>query len=187
MFKEFELFEKLYFHELERKQQLENNIALPTGTIVAAYGVLGYYFTHFHFAGKTYFLDSFVGTAFGVSAVSTFAMLALATFWCLRSALGSAYEYLPGAQTLRSYYVELKDWHLTQNPKLVALKSENDFQDYLLEAMARCSQRNWQTNLVRSEELHRTKRFALFALTSLAVVAVAYYIDFWYNPSQIRP
>jgi VIT1/CCC1 family predicted Fe2+/Mn2+ transporter len=45
-----DFLEKLYFHELDRKQSLESMFALPAGIIAGLFGVVGYFFTHYNFA-----------------------------------------------------------------------------------------------------------------------------------------
>jgi hypothetical protein len=176
----------LYFFELDRKQQLESNISLPTGAIVAAFGVLGYYFTHFHFGGEVYKLETMVEIIFLVASAISCLLLTLSTYWCFQAAVGSTYDYLPGSETLRKYFGELKIWHLKNSPKRSALVNANsEFETFLIESMAKCSQKNWNTNLIRSEELHRTKRFTVLGLVALAICALTYYVDFWYDPRII--
>jgi hypothetical protein len=185
-FVEFELIERLYFFELDRKQQLESNISLPTGAIVAAFGVLGYYFTHFHFGGEAYKFGNIVETIFLVSSAFSCGLLTLSTYWCFQAAVGSTYEYLAGSETLRKYFDGLKAWHQENSPKRLAMNNaKTEFEEYLIESMAKCSQKNWNTNLVRSEELHRTKRFTVLGLVALAICAFTYYLDFWYDPRSI--
>lgn len=182
-FVEFELIERLYFFELDRKQQLESNISLPTGTIAAAFGVLGFYFTHFQFGGEPYRFVKLVEAVFFCSSTVSFLLLSLSTYWCFQAAVGSTYDYLPGSETLRKYFEDLKSWHIKNSTVKTALsKAKLEFETFLMEAMAKCSQKNWSTNLVRSEELHRTKRFTVLGLVALAICAFAYYIDFWFDP-----
>ena len=184
-FIEFELIERLYFFELDRKQQLESNISLPTGTIVAAFGVLGYYFTHFKFGGEIYQMTYAVETIFLLAASMTCLLLALATYWCFQAAVGSTYEYLPGAQTLREYFEKLSSWHNAAGKRNAKMNTKKEFETYLIASMAKCSQINWKTNLVRSEELFNAKRFIVLGLVAVAICALSYYIDFWYDPRQI--
>jgi hypothetical protein len=181
-FGEFEFTQRLYFFELGRKQQLESNISLPTGAIVAAFGVLGYYFTHFKFGGEVYKTVYMVEFVFLLSAAASALLLMFATYWCFQAAVGSTYQYLPGAETLRQYHLSLEDWYRSSSKKTFKTLASSDFEAYLVENMARCSQLNWNTNLIRSEELHRTKRNTVLGLVALAICAVCYYIDFWYDP-----
>jgi hypothetical protein len=60
-----------------------------------------------------------------------------------------------------------------------------DFQEFLANSLAKCSQRNWSTNLIRSEELFRAKRFTVFSLVGLAAAAITYYLDFWFEASKL--
>jgi hypothetical protein len=184
-FNEFEFTQRLYFFELDRKQQLESNISLPTGAIVAAFGVLGYYFTHFKFGGQVYQLMYLVEMLFLLASGLAGALLAVSTYWCFQAAVGSTYEYLPGSETLRTYLVDLKNWHGTLSKRSANSRAQMEFEGYLIGAMARCSQLNWNTNLVRSEELHRTKRFTVLGLVALAFSAFCYYINFWCDPRLI--
>lgn len=184
-FSEFEFTQRLYFFELDRKQQLEGNISLPTGAIVAAFGVLGYYFTHFKFGGQLYQLMYLVELMFLLAAGLAGLLLAISTYWCFQAAVGSTYEYLPGSETLKTYLVDLKTWHLTLSERTANSKATAEFESYLIGAMAHCSQLNWNTNLIRSEELHRTKRFTVLGLVALAFSALFYYVDFWFDPRQI--
>lgn len=184
-FDRYDFFERLYFHELERKQQLEANISLPTGAIVAAFGVLGYYFTHFKFGGQSYLLSRYLEWIFSLSSLTSALLLFLATFWCFRAAVGSAYEYLPDADELFKYMSHLEEWHKVTKSSDPASTAGADFAAYLVAAMAKCSRINWQENRIRSEELHRTKRFTVLGLFALAVVSASYYIDFWFDPPTI--
>jgi hypothetical protein len=181
---EYELLEKLYFFELERKQQLDNNIALPTGAIVAALGVLGYYFTHFKFGGNSYILAPVFEAGFLIFTVASAALLSIAIYWCFQAAVGSTYEYLPGPDTLRDYAKQIREWHLNRNQsaKKAMASAQIEFDSYLATSMAKCGQINWKTNLVRSEELYNTKRYTILGLVALALCACCYYIDFWFDP-----
>jgi hypothetical protein len=184
-FSEFEFTQRLYFFELDRKQQLESNISLPTGAIVAAFGVLGYYFTHFKFGGQQYQFMYLVELLFLFTSGLAGILLAVSTYWCFQAAVGSTYEYLPGSETLRTYLVDLKHWYGTFSKRGANHQAGLEFENYLIGAMAHCSQLNWNTNLVRSEELHRTKRFTVLGLVALAFSAFCYYVDFWFDPRQI--
>jgi hypothetical protein len=181
---EYELLEKLYFFELERKQQLESNIALPTGAIVAALGVLGYYFTHFKFGGTSYTLASVFETGFLLFTAVSAILLSIAIYWCFQAAVGSTYEYLPGPDTLRDYAKQVRDWHINRNHNVRRAESDAqiEFDTYLATSMAKCGQLNWRTNLVRSEELYNTKRYTILGLVALALCASCFYIDFWFDP-----
>ncbi len=175
----------MYFHELDRKEHLEKSTTLPIGIIVASFGLIGYFFTHFRFGGVQYLFSCSVDAIFYFASAAATILLATTTYWCIRTVTGSTYEYLPGAETIRQYRRDLESWHELNRTKNGAKAAKNDFQEFIANALARCSQKNWQTNLVRSEELYRTKRFTVFSLVALTFAAFAYYIDFWFEPSPI--
>ena len=131
MFEKFQLLEKMYFHELERKQQLESSTSLPIGVVVACYGLLGYFFTHYRFEGTKYYGSRVAEVLFEMATLVSVSLLALATYWCIRVVMGSTYEYLPGSQTLHNYVQGLERWHKnnrTRNPTAVA---KAEFQEFL--------------------------------------------------------
>lgn len=182
----FKFFETAYFNEIDRKQQIENNLTMPIGAIAAAFGVLGYYFTHFQFdATKPIFATALL-TIFVLGSLGAFGLLCFSVYWCLRLAVSTTYEYLPGSETLQKYYDNLKNWHVIKNKRLGVKNADQEFQDYLISAMTFCGQHNWQRNNVRSEMLSKAKTFASYALVALALVAISYYVSFWYNPIQSK-
>ena len=188
---ESQLLEKMYFYELERKQQLEKSTSLPTGVIVACFGLLGYFFTNYRFGGAQNYLAPVVESAFSIfSLISLLLFISLlllctTTYWCSRTIAGSAYEYLPGAETLRAYRQDLVNWHKQYRTRTPLKAAATEFQDYLTASLARCSQQNWQTNLVRSEELFRTKRFTVISIVGLAATASTFYNDFWFEAPKL--
>ena len=185
MSKKREFLEKIYYHELDRKQALENMFALPTGIIAALFGLVSYYLTKFNFTNSSA-IGSFVAILFFVTGCIALLLLILATFWCARAVIGSEYEHLPGANTMIDYWHELDQWHvsnLSQKPKIAA---EADFEIFLENALSRCCQKNWKTNLYRSEELYRSKRAIVGVLILVAVLSLCYYINFWLSTFSIH-
>ena len=181
MFQEFEFFEKLYFHELERKQQHESNLSLPVAGIVASFSLLGFFFSHFHYSSGNFISAGMIEFGFIVSAFLSVLALVVSTSWCLRFTLGSAYEFMPGAQRLRLYYLELIKWYENQKIKNANQRASDDFRAYIIETLAKCGENNWTINLTRSQYLYRAKQSAVFALLFLGVAALFYYLDFWQN------
>ena len=178
MSKKTEFLEKIYFHELDRKQGLENMFALPSGVIAGLFGLIGYYFTKFNF-GQIGPWVSVIKIGFLAAAVAAVALLLLASFWCALAVNGSEYEHLPGAKTLDDYWHELENWHKINRSRFPKNKSDADFESFLEDAYARCSQKNWKTNLYRSEELFRAKRAITYAIFVVVILSICYYINFW--------
>jgi hypothetical protein len=187
MFDRAQFFEKLYFHELDRKQSLESNFSLPTGIIAGLFGLVGYYFTHFRFGAPEYTLKFAVEVVFLLAAAISFLLLFAAAWWCAKGVIGSEYEHLPGAETMSKYLTELHNWHRADKSRNPQQSAATDFEEFPLSSFAKCSQINWKTNFIRPEELFRAKRSTAWALFSLAVTAGSYYVDFWYDPPAIVP
>ena len=187
MFDKSHFFEKLYFHELDRKHSIESSLSLVTGIIAGLFGLVGYLFTHFRFGSSEYSFNFVVELIFLFSSAASFLLLVAAAWWCSRAVVGSAYEHLPGAETMTGYLAELLQWHHTIDSEKPLELATSDFEEFLITSYAKCSQINWKTNLLRAEELFRTKRATVWALFSLAAAALSYYINFWNTPPSIVP
>ncbi len=180
-----ELLKEFYFHELDRKKSLEGMFALPTGIIAGLFGLVGYYFTKFDFGLKGRW-QKFLEFVFLGAAVMAAILLLLAAYWCGRAVIGSEYEHLPGAETILEYWNSLEDWHEKYSPKGSSKLAQEDFDDFLTTALARCCQKNWRSNHYRSGELYRTKRFIVWALFAIAILSISYYINFWITAEITR-
>ena len=185
MSKKTEFLEKIYFHELERKQGLENMFAFPAGIIAGLFGLLGYYFSKFNFNEAGQF-NLVIRLGFLGSAAIVLVLLLLAGFWCARAVLGSKYQHLPGAATMMKYHKELENWHIENKTKSPHKNTEEEFDKFLDDSFAHCCQINWKTNLYRSEELFRAKRAIVFALFVVVILSICYYTNIYLSSQPIK-
>lgn len=181
-----DFLKELYFHELDRKKSLEAAFALPTGIVAGLFGMVGYYFTKFNF-GLSGLWQEWLESAFLFTAVVSVVLLLGAAYWLARAVIGSEYEHLPGAETMLQYWEELEKWHADNSPRHKTNLAREDFDGFLVNALAGCCQKNWKSNLYRSGELYRAKRSVVWALFAIAILSILYYMNFWLAPDTLRP
>ncbi len=85
------------------------------------------------------------------------------------------------------YWEELEQWHEEYSSRQKANLAREDFDDFLVKALAGCCQKNWKSNLYRSGELYRAKRSVVWALFAIAILSILYYMNFWLAPETLRP
>ena len=94
----FDLYEKLYFHEIEVRERLGSRLQTPLAIIVSLIGVLAYLFQNFaqdHIALNVFMF-------LGLLGLSTVALL-VAVYFFIRSWYGHTYAFLPSADATEQY------------------------------------------------------------------------------------
>jgi hypothetical protein len=86
-----EFLDKLYFHELDRKQALESMFAFPAGIIAGLFGVVGCFFTHFNFIVTDQQFGFLLRLIFLVASGLAVFALVVSTVRCARAVIGSEY------------------------------------------------------------------------------------------------
>lgn len=94
----FDLYEKLYFHEIEVREHLGSRLQTPMAIIVSIFAVLGFLIQGFDNQQATSAAILFV-VLFVASAVS----LIGAIYFFIRSWYGNTYAFLPSAEDTEKY------------------------------------------------------------------------------------
>lgn len=164
----FELYEKLYFHEIEVREKLGGRLQTPMAIIVSLIGVLTYLLQNFdkehNGTSVTAFLFLFV-----LSSVT----LVIAVYFFVRSWYGNTYAFLPSAEATEQYRLLLQKTY--EQYKDGDTLAETYLNDYLCTKYIACATQNTQCNDLRSLYLHKTNG-TLIASTIL--VAVSYLVFF---------
>lgn len=139
--KSFEIYKELYFHDFERRDEINNSIVIIFGAlpIICAAGIT---------------LAKEIDTPFNnyeLWAVHllgfTLIPLVAAFFFLTKAYVGYSYSYLPYAQDLRDYENSLKAYYDSTSPNTqdAKEKTEEDINEYLSNKCSECSKIN-QTN-----------------------------------------
>lgn len=159
----FQLYEKLYFHEIDSREKLNSRLQTPLTLIVLFVGVLAFLLQNYGHQGF-----SVAAILFSALVVLSVAALASAAFFFVKSWYNNTYSFLPSAQDTENYRQTLiKFYEPYENGEQLA--SEH-FSDYLMSYYVRYSSANTECNDRRSIYLHKTNS-ALIVTAAIAFLA----------------
>lgn len=166
----FDLYEKLYFHEIEVREALGGGrLQLPMVIIVSLMGVAAHLLQNFD---KKY--SGFTSTAFLCLLVLSCIVLLVAIYFFVRSWFGSTYAFLPSAEATEQYRQLLqKTYQEFQNGDSLA---EEYLNDYLCTKYIECATQNTKRNDQRSLNLHRTNGTLIIATALFASSFIVFFV-----------
>lgn len=153
----FSLYEKLYFHEIEVRENLTGRLQLPLAIIVSLVGGLIYLLQHVDLRHKGWLAPTFWG-ALTLGAVS----ITSAGYFFVRSWFGATYAFFPAAEEAERYRLLLDKTYASYHNG--ADLSKKYLHEFLCLKFIECATRNTRSNDSRSLFLHRTNG-ALIAST----------------------
>ena len=166
----FEFYQKLYWHDIEAREHLNNRLQIPLGIIVALAGLLGFLLQNYEH--KT--LDWTTGSFIGFLATASVGLV-IATTLLVLSGYRHEYSFVPEASVMELHRISLENYYATY-PNL-GLSAADAFNDYLLKHYIDYSSTNTRINDKRSERLHQTNT----AIIGTAVVLVAAFLLFYFG------
>lgn len=164
----FQLYEKLYFHEIERREKINARLSLPLAAVLANVGLL------------SFLLNSqsrpvgLLGTTFWILfAASTVALLAGA--WFFRKAwFGHTDKLLPTADEIEKYHNKLVSTYgeFAEKDDLV----KEHFCNFLFDYYKRFSSANAVNNDQRSYNVYRANAALTVAVLLALAAAMPFYL-----------
>ncbi|WP_417552889.1 hypothetical protein [Marinomonas fungiae] len=161
-----ELYEKLYFHELEARDQLSNRCQIPLLVLLALAGSYSLVFKSLFTPLEFPCIWAYYAYI-GLCIASIIMMIVSSVFWA-KSLSGSAYHCIPSASETESYREALVDYHSSVNPNSVDENVEKQMSEYVYSRYAQCSSYNTAVNDRRSRKLYFCNRYLL--CTSVLIV-----------------
>ena len=165
----FDLYEKLYFHEIEVREKLGGRLQTPMAIIVSLIGVL------------TYLLQNFDKDHTGTAAVTFLLLFALnsatlvtAVYFFVRSWFGNTYAFLPSAEATEEYRQLLQRTY--EQYKDGDSLAETYLNDYLCTKYIACATQNTQCNDLRSLNLHKTNGTLIVSTVLVAVTFLVFFM-----------
>jgi hypothetical protein len=147
----FDLYEKLYFHEIDVRDKLFGRLQTPMAIGVALTGVLAYLLQNFVFENWNSVLTVFV-CLFAASCIN----LGFAGWFFVKSWIGNTYEFLPSADATEKYWKILQETY--EKHKGGDVLAEKYLNDYLCTTYIKCATKNTESNDRRTLYLHKTNR-----------------------------
>lgn len=166
----FDLYEKLYFHEIEVRESLGGRLQTPMAIIVSLTGVLAYLLQNFDkdHGGKSTVM-------FLVLLVLSAITLIAAVYFFVRSWYGNTYAFLPSAESTEQYRQLLEKTY--EQYKDGDTLSETYLNDYLCTKYIACATQNTQCNDQRSLNIHKTNGTLIIATILVAVAFLIFFLE----------
>lgn len=165
----FDLYEKLYFHEIEVREKLGGRLQTPMAIIVSLIGVL------------TYLLQNFDKDHTGTATATFLFLFALssatfvtAVYFFVRSWYGNTYAFLPSAEATEEYRQLLQKTY--EQYKDGDSLAETYLNDYLCTKYIACATQNTQCNDLRSLNLHKTNGTLIVSTVLFAVTFLVFFM-----------
>lgn len=170
------IYEKLYFHELERREKINARLAVPLAATLAVAGLLS-------------FMLNAADQPHGLVAVWLFRCLFVASAaaltcgaWFFRKAwFGHTDKLLPTADAIEAYHQQLEATYKEFDDSAALV--EKHFRDFLFDYYKRDSSANAVNNDQRSYNLYRANA----ALTISALLALAAAAPFYWARTPAVP
>ena len=176
----FQLYEKLYFHEIDAREKLNSRLQTPLTLIVSLIGALAFLVQNYAHRPDSVWAVFFVCFAGGAA----FALM-MATYFFVKSWHGTSYFFLPSASETESYRKALVE-HYAPYETDGELSSEA-FSDYVMDYYVKYSSKNTDANDVRSIYIHKTNA-AIIATAAAAFLAfLVFYFGNFDKAKIIKP
>lgn len=147
----FELYEKLYFHEIEMREKLNGRLQLPLAILISLLGFLAFMLRNLEILSLN--LNSVIFILFYLASFF-FILASIQNF--IRSWYGYEYAFLPSAEDTENYRKKLigtyEDYDECDN--LVT----KYFSEYLQRYYIECSSKNTINNDKRSVHIHKMNK-----------------------------
>lgn len=160
--KRFDLYEKLYFHEVEVREKISSRLQIPLAlllSISSVYAIL--------IKGISIEDVSFWNLCFGGMFLASVVLFITSVSYFVRSFYGHTYEFIPSAVDTENYRNTLIETYrdFDECDDLV----EKYFNEYIFKYYNECSTANTEVNDKRSEYLHKCNTYLILTALPLAI------------------
>ena len=163
-----DLYEKLYFHEIDAREHLSARVQVPLAITVSLIGVFA--FMLLNFDKQMYGLTTFL---FLFCLVLSMASLIASVFFLIRSWYGHTYSFLPSAAETEEYRQTLVSTYSDyDNGKDL---TQGHLNDYLCNYFVECSTINTYCNDKRSLYLHKANGVLIITVFLAAISFLFFY------------
>lgn len=174
----FQLYEKMYFHEIDAREKINSRLQLPLALIISLIGVLGFFIQNFHHHQCSYF-----EIAFWVLFVASAFMLGRAIFFFSKAWINNSYFLLPTLRNTEDYRISLVDTYKEYDKGEEWIK--NAFSQYLIDSYINHASNNADCNDRRSNNLNRTSSTLIITALTLLLTALFFYFGEINKPAPL--
>lgn len=167
----FDFFEKLYFHELEAREQMTTRVQIPLTLLTAAIGALG-------FMGQNIDRDlsnSWTSWFYALFLISVVFVIA-SGYFCTRCASGHWYQMTSFSSQWNDYYKSCVTTYQSQPDTERTSLIESAFLETVKEKYVECASANAAINQLRAYYFNRTINLFIIALAFISATFIIYFL-----------
>lgn len=162
-------YERLYWHDIDARECLNNRVQIPLAVIVALASLLG-----FMLQGYEHKIFTTATSIFVVLIAAASISLGAATALVIISTYRREYSFLPPARDVETHRAALENYHSTYPS--VGGTANDAFAGYLQERYIEYSTKNTNINDERSLRLHQSITAIIVAATCLFFGFLVFYV-----------
>ena len=160
-----ELYEKFYFHELDRRDKIASRLSTPLGALIGTAGILAFLLN-----SSPQFKDHSVQAIFWLAIASATITLLIGGWYFRKAWFGHADRHVATAADIDAYHVQLETQYKDEPGQI-----EDDFSQFLLDTYRRSATTNAQNNDKRSIALYRAGCWLTSAIILALLSTIPYY------------
>lgn len=166
----YDLYEKLYFHEIDIREKLSGRLQIPLVIIISMAGLLAFMLQNYE---KTIWNNA--TWPFILFLVAGSVALIFSIYYFVRSWYGHTYSFLPSAEETASYQKLLSETYAGYENGETLSKKYLD--DYICKYLIEISSANTRVNDARSYYVHKTSGW----LIKVAVLLLLSFVFFYFG------
>ena len=177
----FELYEKVYFHEMEVREKITGRVQLTFALVATGYTILSYMLRMLDTS-----IDASATHVFLLACALAFGLSFVCLYFLVRAFWGNTYQGLPSPididkyrEELIEYREQIRDYNKNYPSKLQEeVDVDKRMKAFLYQRFRDCADHNTDTNDKRSRSLHHSFKWLLFACIPMLVASSTFiYFD----------
>lgn len=181
----YDFYKELYFKEIERRGQLNNDISIPIGLATVLATAIFYYFTTYSFTPF-----ELIQIIFTIMLITGTITLGIAIYYIIQSytffGRNIPYDYIALPSDAENYFNDYLSYQIQLG------KADNDakleanivFENYLLEAYVRTTSKNTSTNDQRAFDLYMSKKYIIVSFIVLLFTFIPFATYLFSKPDK---
>ncbi|MDQ1921663.1 hypothetical protein [Massilia pseudoviolaceinigra] len=167
----FDFYERLYFHEMEAREQMTSRLQIPLALLVSTIGMLGFMAQNLDRE-----IESLWSSGFQASFLISALLLFVSGAYCKKSAWGHEYAVIPAATTWDNYHTQCITLYSCQPRRQRESLICEALHKAIREKYAECAATNSFINETRSFGYHMTIKYFIFSAISGFFAFTCYFL-----------
>ena len=177
-----EFYQTHYFHETDRRDQINNSLTIPLGVISLVSGAFLVIAKEIDFPFNA---SEIIQLHFlGLTAIT----LILAAIFMGRAYWGYGYAHMPRTEEIRQYFENLKNYYLSLNysENNASEQANAEALEYVGSQYFANAEKNAENNDIKSANLFKANGFTMASVVFLVISATPYVINSIEEPSEVQ-